>query len=199
MIKRKLSEDSGASILIALIFFMICAVVGTLMITASMASSGRMHNLKSDQQSYYNIYSAAKLLEKELCDQKYSKYKEVSESGEESMEYLEKPNSSFSDLLVNCADHIFEKHTEIEKTLYVSLPSSTDKEEMEVEAKFFMDTDYQIVISLYEKSNPSIEYEVRIPAILSQSNAQTIVIKDDKEVTRYITSLSWGKAEIAKK
>lgn len=199
MVHKKLSDNSGASLLIALLFFTICAVIGTLIITISMAASGRMHNLKSDQQSYYTMYSAAKLLAEEISDTSYSKYIEIDSDNNETSEYLEKPDSTFQELLLKYADAILDANAiEESTTIKISLPSEHTNIEP-VTVIFHMDSQYNISLELYEESEPDIVYEVTIPAIISQDKVKTTLIQNDKEYTRYTTSVNWGKAEIYKK
>lgn len=65
--KRKLSSKSGASIMIALLFFLICAIVGGIVLTSATSNAGRTANLREEQQSYLSVSSAAKLVEDELA------------------------------------------------------------------------------------------------------------------------------------
>lgn len=70
--KRKihnvLRSRAGASITFALLLFLVCAVVGALVLTASTTASGRMSELAKMDQRYYGVTSAANLISGELCD-----------------------------------------------------------------------------------------------------------------------------------
>ncbi len=61
-----LRSRTGASMSLALLLFMICAVVGALVITAGTTAAGRMSNLAQMDQRYYAVSSAAELLANEL-------------------------------------------------------------------------------------------------------------------------------------
>lgn len=198
MIPNKLRDNSGASLLIALLFFMICAVIGTLILTIAVAASGRMLHLKENQQSYYNIYSATKLLEEEIQNTSYSKYVQIDSEHNETMHYLEKPTGVFRELLLQYADTIFDTGTIKEaKLIKISLPSNPNMQPVIV--TFHMDINYQILLEVYEETQPDIVYEVKIPSIISQNYEKTTFIQDDNEYIRYTTSLYWGKAEISRK
>ena len=71
--KRKLNSvlrsQTGASITFALLLFLICSLVGALVITAGTTAAGRMANLAEMDQRFYSVSSAAKLLEDELNNQ----------------------------------------------------------------------------------------------------------------------------------
>ena len=68
--KRKihsvLRSQTGASISYALLLFLICSVVGSLVITAGSTAAGRVSNLAQMDQRYYNVSSAANLIASEL-------------------------------------------------------------------------------------------------------------------------------------
>lgn len=65
-IKKKLKSEAGASITFALLLFLVCTVVGSLVLTAGSAAAGRLANLAKMDQQYYSVTSAAALLQKEI-------------------------------------------------------------------------------------------------------------------------------------
>lgn len=64
---RKLKSKAGASISFALLLFLICAMVGAVMLTASTAAAGRASKIAEMDQRYFNVTSAGELLINELC------------------------------------------------------------------------------------------------------------------------------------
>lgn len=66
IIKEKLRSSKGASLIIALVFMLFCAMIGSAVLAAATANGGRIAALKSDQQEYLNQRSAATLLSDEL-------------------------------------------------------------------------------------------------------------------------------------
>lgn len=58
-ILAKLKSDSGASLMAALLFFIMCATVGSIILAAATASSGRLAGLKRNEQAHYAVNSAA--------------------------------------------------------------------------------------------------------------------------------------------
>lgn len=61
-IRNKLGSDRGASITFALLLFLVCAVVSSVVIVAATTSAGRMSQLAQMDQRYYAVNSAAELL-----------------------------------------------------------------------------------------------------------------------------------------
>lgn len=61
-IKNKISSQRGASLTFALLLFLVCSVVGSVVLTAGTAAAGRMSEISEMDQRYYSINSAAKLL-----------------------------------------------------------------------------------------------------------------------------------------
>lgn len=83
-INSVLRSRTGASITFALLLFLVCSVVGALVITAGTAAAGRMSNLAEMDQRYYSVSSAAKFLAAELDggSVKITQTKEVKELSE---------------------------------------------------------------------------------------------------------------------
>lgn len=62
-IKTKIKSENGASIAFALLLFLVCIVVSTIIITAATAASGRLSNLAKMDQKYYLVNSVAEMIE----------------------------------------------------------------------------------------------------------------------------------------
>lgn len=60
--RNKLGSRRGASITYALLIFLVCAVVSSVVIVAGTTAAGRMANLAQFDQRYYAVTSAAELL-----------------------------------------------------------------------------------------------------------------------------------------
>ena len=65
----KLRSGRGASITFALLLFLVCAVLSTVIITTASTAAGRMSNMAEADQRYYSVTSACELL-KGLLDGK---------------------------------------------------------------------------------------------------------------------------------
>ncbi len=77
-IQKKWKSRRGASVLIALVFFLLCLMVGAVILTAATASAGQLRTQRQAQQDYLTVSSAARLLQDLL---KEKKFQMVSEDG----------------------------------------------------------------------------------------------------------------------
>lgn len=66
LIRAKLGSRKGATILFALFFFIVCAVIGSIVLTAATAAAGRMKDVREINKRYYAVNSAADVLAHEL-------------------------------------------------------------------------------------------------------------------------------------
>ena len=73
----KLQSKRGASIMLALLLFLVCILAGVAALTAASANMGRHSYMRETQQKYLAVSSAAKLIRKQLngmeirCDYKF--------------------------------------------------------------------------------------------------------------------------------
>lgn len=65
-LNRKLRSRRGASITYALLIFLVCTVVGSVVLAAGAAAAGRLSKVAEMDQRYYSVTSAADLLAKKL-------------------------------------------------------------------------------------------------------------------------------------
>ncbi len=65
-IHTKLRSERGASITFALLLFLVCAVVASVVLTAGTAASGRLSQQAESDRRYYSVSSAARLLQTEI-------------------------------------------------------------------------------------------------------------------------------------
>lgn len=71
-IKNKLQSKSGASIIIALLFFLICSVIGGIVLVSANANAGRLSHTRQEQQAYLTASSAVRLVREELKGLQFS-------------------------------------------------------------------------------------------------------------------------------
>ena len=63
---QKLKSQTGASITFALLLFLVCTVISSVVIVAATTAAGRMSQLPEMDQRYYAVTSAARLLQHEI-------------------------------------------------------------------------------------------------------------------------------------
>ncbi len=66
ILRRKLASRRGASITFALLLFLVCTVIGVIVLVAGTASAGRFSRLSESDSRYYAVSSAAQLLRDEI-------------------------------------------------------------------------------------------------------------------------------------
>lgn len=64
--KRKIKDRSGASLSVALLFFLVCAIVGSILIAAASVAIGRMKNIDQGEQDRYACDSAMNLIAEKM-------------------------------------------------------------------------------------------------------------------------------------
>ena len=97
MIRAKLKDNTGASITYALLLFLVCAVVGSVVLAAGTAAAGRMSQSVETDQRYYAVSSAASVLKKELDNKDASVGFTVNAEGVRSFSSFKGSRSTFSD------------------------------------------------------------------------------------------------------
>lgn len=65
-LRRLLKDETGASLSLALLLFLVCTVVASVVLIAGTTASGRMANLADMDQKYYSVTSAVELLRDQL-------------------------------------------------------------------------------------------------------------------------------------
>lgn len=74
-IQRKLHSERGASFLIALLFFLICLTMGSLILTAATANAVKAKDRYENQQNYLAAASAARLIKDTIGNYTYTEGK----------------------------------------------------------------------------------------------------------------------------
>jgi hypothetical protein len=116
-LQAKLRSGRGASITFALLLFLVCAVIGSVVLAAGTAASGRVSQLAEADRRYYAVTSAAQLFREELDGQSFivertktttTKYSMVGldENGEDASE-TGKPAVSQVEVLMPSDDPVY--------------------------------------------------------------------------------------------
>lgn len=70
-LRKKLKDQSGASILLALLFFLLCCMVGASVLMAAVSNAGKIRSNRESQQEYLLLSSALRLVCDELTSAEY--------------------------------------------------------------------------------------------------------------------------------
>ena len=90
-LKRKWNSCRGASILLALLFLLVCVMAGTSVLMAAASNAGKIRSNKEEQQMYFTLISAVNLLCDELQSVEYVGQYTITDSGPVASD---RPNSS---------------------------------------------------------------------------------------------------------
>ena len=71
-VRRKLNSRRGASMLIALLYFLVASVIGAVVLIAASGNAGRITHHRNDLREYYAVQSAVKLVKEDMADEGFS-------------------------------------------------------------------------------------------------------------------------------
>lgn len=171
LFKNKMRSESGATLMTALLFFIMCAVCGSVILAAASAAAGRMSRQQSSDQAYYTVTSAAKLLRDEIDGKSITVKKTVIEteqeaadgsgssgtSGNPTYEYTPGTETVVKDavqhFIENASNDVFTKSLQLTPvTEGVSDDVKTAITRLMAYAIFSMDSNYEIQIVVSDKS-----------------------------------------------
>ena len=69
--RQKLNSRRGASLLIALLYFLVCGLVAAVIIGAAMTNVQKLKGARQRQQAYDSVSSAAQLIRDEMTRVEY--------------------------------------------------------------------------------------------------------------------------------
>lgn len=78
-VKRKMKSTGGASIIIALLFFLICCAVGVSVLASAKANASRLVSQRESEASYLAVRSAAMLMREKLETEQTTPFAECEE------------------------------------------------------------------------------------------------------------------------
>lgn len=147
MLRNRIRSNSGATILLALLFFLLCSLAGSVILTAGSAASGRISGLQETEQSFYSMTSAAQVLKEEIEGQEFQAYTE--DGGTPTYESM--PDSSMKGIFKSAIEAIY-KNEDAEYSENLTIYPSNARE-IEVHAVFVMKNDYTIEVTFSQEGS----------------------------------------------
>lgn len=197
MMMNRTRSDEGATILIALLFFLLCAVAGSIVLAAGTSAAGKVSSLATEKQSYYSVISAAKLLREEMDGKSLYCYTEGS-SGD--AVFYVSPDSDISSTLKNAVNAVVTGADTYEDTLTIKTEDDDVNKAMgTVTGALTIDSKYNIEITLSSDADKSYKCRVVAPAVIQDNKdktAITTVDADGNKTTRNETKLVWSGVKI---
>ena len=199
MLKRKLRSESGVTLLMALLFFLLCALGSSVVLAAGSTASGRIAGLEQDQQAFYTVTSAAQVLQEEINGTSFTGKQET--LGEKSITIP--VYGSLSNLMNTAVESVYINGVPYEDTLTIRPQSMTDTFGA-VKAAFTMDKDYNISIALsLNDAELSNKYQCVVTAKGNSHITAVTETRNDSEGNDYpvlitTTDITWSDALIKK-
>ena len=202
---KKLRSDRGASLMMALLLFLVCAVIGTAVLTAGTAASGRMSNIAVMDQRYYSVNSAVNLLIDLFRDQVITIRKEAPDDGEASYqikcndgEYVDYPEGSVSTLPEEMAVQIIRRDSSApgtEPEFKVQLSSETQLGSLP-EISGVLYSDDRLVFTVSSDPTKAEKYQLDITLAPQKQEKKSLKIEEDRTITVTETSYSWKLSDV---
>jgi len=201
---NRIRSNAGATILIALLFFLMCAVAGSIILAAGTSASGRVSGLIEQEQSYYSVTSAAQLIKGEIENQEFDYYYKASDESKTPIA-ITNPDSDIAKVLINGGKTILSGSSDTTYTENLTFtPDSSLGDGIDtVRGVFKMNSDYSITVELYsldgdKQAKNSYICTVEVPAALSKNKVETGIYNDGDPYTMVETDLLWTGGKIQK-
>ena len=177
LMKNKIRSERGASITFALLLFLVCAVIGSAVLVAGSAAAGRLSKIAENDQRYYSVNSAARLLIELIEADEVTVTEGEDESGERTYSYrlngeevVVDENSPFSSLALEAAYQLSEEigeepssSVEVTHTLTVSSGASGDDPLATVVTEtIYPDGRLEFVVSKTDGKDTNSIYRIRL-------------------------------------
>ena len=180
ILSKKLKSNEGASLMVALLFFVICAALGSIVLTAATSASGRLTGIKKNNKDMYILKSAANMFKDGWEGVDIYLYKD---SGDVVM--IKTETTDFNDLINirnELAKNIYRTGETVPTETLINLSLSGVEDVSDVVGKVTMDAGYNITVSFSIK-NPSA------------TNGSTVVLSY-KSITGTITDSGVEKRKV---
>ncbi len=122
-VKRKLKSTGGASIIIALLFFLICCTVGVSVLAAAKANASRLVSQRESEEAYLAVRSAAMLMREKMETSQSQPFTECEEIYDNATTWkqlsTENPTNSFWKKIENGMYQLIQKESGSESCAFI--------------------------------------------------------------------------------
>ena len=197
-IRRKLQSRTGASITFALLLFLVCAVISSVVIVAGTTAAGRMSQVAAMDQHYYAVTSAAELLKHEI-DGKTMLVKWDSAPGEGKKAYTaeyvgEEPQPTGETLLTDASEKLVETlkngaGTEVVRNLSLTASTGIDGAELDCTVTERVQPNGMLVFVIRNGDDATPKSEQYTLELTFSSNVKALA--SDSSATTSNTRVEW--------
>lgn len=201
MLRNKISSKSGATILLALLFFLLCAMAGSIVLSAGSAAAGRISGLAESEQAFYSVSSAAQALREEIEGQEFQ-YTVETVDEVPTKTYPLSPGGQLSALLVDATQKIFNDGADSYTDTLTINPSNEGNKKIigQVTGEFTMDADYSITIVFRMENSEKYLCRLTVKALIHKTDSvyEKEVNGEIKRITKTDTHVYWDEGIIDK-
>lgn len=204
-INNKISSQRGASLTFALLIFLVCAVVGSVVLVAGTAASGRMSKVTEMDQRYYSVNSAARLLTDIIKDKSVVVIEKKPNDGSPTQYGYDDGGTyspdSFESIVKEAADYYIKNvapdgvSERKGDNGYLFTMTVGDKDNLTATVKEEITDRGNLVLTVQNKKNDDDD-DYAIKLTFPGEITQTATERDDKTVTRWKLVWSDPKREI---
>lgn len=200
MLRNRIHSNSGATILLALLFFLLCSLAGSVILTAGSAASGRISGLQETEQSFYSVTSAAQVLKEEIEGQEFQAYTE--NDGYPS--YTKEPDCKFKDFLIDAFEEIYEGKKPVTGEVNLAIRPSSDNQKKvtgTVNAEFIMKDDYTIEITFSQEGSEKYLCKLTATPQVTRNITTRKETNENNELVEIVTrtiQVLWNECRIDK-
>ena len=224
---RKLKNERGESILMALLLLLLASVISALILTAATSAAHHLRNDRKAQQNYLTVSSAAELIRDSVLNDSYKRvFTRTTTKGKDDEELKTETRVSTSDCtgllkqwLKNSIDDLDEnaeyaKVNADKDTIKVNVTTNGTEDSIQtVQAEFMMDGDANITVKLSllqsdeqdtaadeTNSNDTADNCLMTLKINGNVKKEGGTVTDDEmvKVEEYTTTINWDAAKITK-
>ncbi|WP_419023412.1 hypothetical protein [Emergencia sp.] len=197
MLRNRIRSNSGATILLALLFFLLCAMAGSIILSAGSAAAGRISGLKESEQAFYSVTSAAQVMRDEIEGQEFQAY---TEDGGKPI-YTVEPDSKIAKILMSAVKAVYEDNqSKVEETFTIRPQDSQKNVLGTVTANLIMTDDYKIEITFNIESSEKYVCRLTAKAIVNRTTTRYEEEKEGQlvEIERQDLQVYWNECTIDK-
>ena len=196
-IKQKLKSENGASFLLALLAFLVAAMVCVTIITAATSSVKRVHSDRESQQMQLAITSAAQLVRDTMEETKYSiTTVTTTEKDGTKIETTKTATGVFAPEIEAAINYVDEYHTDASASGMKLSVDGTDLPIIDMSFKMSADTTepYKLLFTLQVQDTGETLY---LTMKSSRKTDNTVTESKDKTVTTETTTITWDNPIIS--
>lgn len=211
---RKLQSENGASLSFALLLFLVCAVVGSVILTSGTVASGRLSRLREMDKRYYSVNSAAYLIRDIMDGKIIHGFHEIDKDGKIVGEVEIKGDGGddeeedlFVNLMKEATEYLIQNQEASNPWHTFSLSGKVndkDLSQLETTAKAEFDPLNRRVIFYISNNSKDNKYVVKLNVDIDfyqrqETITKTVTVDDeDQEVEQYFvyTTTTWKGGDI---